>query len=369
MDLLFSAIVTIGMIGGWFYLNRFFDKLFKHYSLKRPVMIKWGIGVMLLAVVVMSFFNPLGTATMVTAYFLVICGIFDLIEVLCRKFLPGKKFTRYIHWGGVPAFFVTAIIVYFGVQAGYDVIPVEYEVVIDKEISGGDIKMVYMSDLHIGVTLNAENIGDYCDEIQELNPDIIVIGGDMFDERTTKAELDIACAEIGQLTSKYGTYFTWGNHEGKVHVVEGGVEENVAYVQEQVVENGIHILKDESILIDNRFYLVGRMDEHAGDDLIEAEALMGELDNEKPIIVLEHKPIDVDNMSALGADMYLSGHTHGGQIFPLGFFETFIYDGVYGREEVGDCTMIVSSGMGTWNTPLRIASVSEYLVIDIKSGQ
>ncbi len=364
MDLLFSTIVTIVLIAGWFYLERFLGKLFCFYSIKKPKVLKWITAIGIVALIVVAFINPLGTVTMVTGYFFAFCIIFDLIEVVCRRYLGNKKITRYIHWGGIPAFILTAAVMIYGVYVGNDVVVTPYEVVVNKELPK-DVKMVYMSDLHIGITINEDNIEQYSKEIEAQNPDIVIIGGDLFDEYTAKEDVEAACKYIGEIESKYGTYYTWGNHEGKVNVVPGGLEANIEYMRAQILDNGMTIIQDEAVLIDDSFYLVGRMDEDAGEKPVEAKELMESLNHDKPIIVLEHKPIDVQHVADLGADLYLSGHTHGGQIFPLGFFESFIYDGVYGREEVDACTMIVSSGMGTWNTPIRVGSISEYLVINI----
>ncbi len=128
------------------------------------------------------------------------------------------------------------------------------------------------------------------------------------------------------------------------------------------------ILEDESVLIEDSFYIVGRSDTEVTDAQMSVEELIKELDHEKPIIMVEHKPIDVESAAKYGADVYLSGHSHGGQIPPIALVENFLFDHVYGLKQVDDCSMIVTGGFGTWNTTIRLEGHSEFVIVNIEGA-
>ncbi len=368
MHIFFISIVMAGILVGSFYLNFFFKRMFTFFSAKKTKLFNVLFLLTIAALLVAVLFNALGTPTAVFGFLLVFCLLFDLIGILYRKWFFDKKIVKYLYFGGIPAFLMTAIVTILGIFNGFHVVMTEYDLNIDKVIPQNGLNIVFIADIHMGVSITADNLAGYCREIESLNPDIVLLGGDIFDERTTTDEVILASKELGGISSTYGTYFVYGNHDGDAHVVSGGEPTDVAFIHETLAENDVIILEDETVLIDDLFYLVGRTDSNVHAQQASAQHLMEGLDKEKPIIVLEHKPIDVENMANWGADLYLSGHTHGGQIPPMGFFESFMYDKVYGLEKVGDCTMIVTSGMGTWNTPIRIGSVSEYVFIQLSQS-
>ncbi len=365
MQVFFISIVAAGILAISLYLYFFSKRLFAFFSKTQPKWFRVVFALATLAMLVAAFVNPLGTATVVFGYFAVFCLLFDAIGLVYRKWFLQNKFIKHLYSGGLPAVFLTAAVVAFGVWNGYNVVMTTYDVPIEKDFTGDALTIAFLADTHVGVTITAENIEEYCHEIESQNPDIVLLGGDLFDERTTAEEIEIASRALGSIASTYGTYFVWGNHEGDAHVVSGGEPTDVAFIHETLEKNGIVLLEDDTVLIDDRFYLVGRLDASLGANMVSAESLLTGLDATKPIVVLEHSPIDFEQMAQLGADLYLCGHTHGGQMPPLGFFESFLYDGIYGEEKQDDCTMIITSGMGTWNTPIRLGSVSEYVIIHL----
>ncbi len=364
----FEILVWVCIVLAAIYLNFFFKRMFAFFSKEKPKVFYIVFIAIIISLIVTAYSNPLGTQTVIAGYFTAICGLFDIVGVIYRKWFKENKIAKYIYSGGLPAFLVTTILMTYGFLNGFNVVMTEYDINIDKEIKGGDVKIVYIADMHMGVSITMDNIEERCQAIEDSNPDIVLLGGDIFDERSTKEEIEEACKSLGEISSTYGTYFVWGNHEGDVEVIHGSMKQNVDFVEDTVEKNGMTIIEDESVLIDDRFYVVGRMDSDVGRNQISAEALMEGLDKKKPIIVLEHKPIDVDKMSELGADLYLCGHTHGGQLPPIGLAEEFMFDHVYGYDKVGNCNMIVTSGLGTWNTPIRIGSPSEFVMIELEGN-
>ena len=115
--------------------------------------------------------------------------------------------------------------------------------------------------------------------------------------------------------------------------------------------------------------MVGRQDKEVK-DRIDAITLTKDLDKNKYIIMLDHQPNDYDNETMSGADLVLSGHTHGGQLIPLGQFGLLLgsNDKIYGMEKRDNTTFIVNSGISDWAIKFKTGTVSEYVVIDVKNN-
>jgi predicted MPP superfamily phosphohydrolase len=127
------------------------------------------------------------------------------------------------------------------------------------------------------------------------------------------------------------------------------------------------VLEDAVVEIANKFILVGRKD--ASDkDRVSVIEITKDLDQNKYIIILDHQPNDYDNEQKANVDLVLSGHTHGGQLIPLGFFGKLLgaNDKVYGMEQRDNTTFIVNSGISDWSIKFKTGTKSEYGVIDIK---
>ena len=129
---------------------------------------------------------------------------------------------------------------------------------------------------------------------------------------------------------------------------------------------GLKFLVDASELIDNRFYIVGR-DDKINENRLSAEDIVKDLDDDKYIIVMDHQPADYDNEAKTKADLVVSGHTHGGQFFPVTHFSFLITinDRFYGHEKREGTDFIVTSGISDWNLMFKTGTQSEYVVIDI----
>lgn len=205
-----------------------------------------------------------------------------------------------------------------------------------------DIRMAYVSDVHLS-TLSKGKLERLVDEVSNKDYDIFVIDGDLIDEFSKDSKTQEVIAKLGTIKTKYGLYYVEGNHD---------LLNNKR--RSYLTDSGFQVLEDESILIDNNFYLLGRR------DLKDKER--GNLNNltytlDKPIILLDHQPNVIKNMDPR-VIIQLSGHTHAGQIWPLGYFLK------YGYYE--DKRLIVSSGVGTWHNPVRTSKYSEIVEVNIK---
>ena len=131
-------------------------------------------------------------------------------------------------------------------------------------------------------------------------------------------------------------------------------------------KNGIRVLTDEVVTLDNAV-IVGRKDKSM--DRQELSELLAGVDESKYIIVMDHQPNDYEKESQTAADLVVSGHTHGGQFFPVTYFGQWfgINDAVYGYERRGNTDFIVTSGISDWEMDFKTGTKPEYVIIDIRS--
>lgn len=134
-------------------------------------------------------------------------------------------------------------------------------------------------------------------------------------------------------------------------------------------KSNIEVLDDKMVLLDDAFYLIGRKDyKLAGDGTNNRKNLNNLLENvdkTKPIILLEHEPINIDKISKSGVDIHLSGHTHGGQFFPMTLITKNKWKNQYGHIKVNNMHSIVTSGVGLYGSNIRTQSDSEICILNV----
>ena len=226
-----------------------------------------------------------------------------------------------------------------------------------------DLKQAYsivqLSDIHIGGLIDKEFILRLVKRVNALNPDIVVITGDLVDIALPYAKE--ALAELKKLDNKYGIYFIVGNHE-YLH----GVDEIIS----EVNSLGIKVLENESVYIGEQnkgFNLVGVYDvmgyrvDHHKPDLTKA---LKDIKN-SPTVLLAHQPKFVEEVK--GVDLMLSGHTHGGQIYPFRLLVKIVQPYLMGLHKHDENLQVyVNKGTGFWGPPMRLGASSEITYITIK---
>jgi len=225
--------------------------------------------------------------------------------------------------------------------------------------------MIQISDSHIGSTFHWREFETYLEEMQKLNPDVLVVTGDFVDDNTSKEEMIKSCEALGRFQAPYGVFYVFGNHDKGYDngIFRGYSGEDLKQEWEM---NNVAVLEDQAVLLDNRFYLIGRQDASVH-DRAEMSSLLERLDDSKYMIVLEHQPTDYKAQEKSGVDLVLSGHTHGGQLFPVTYVGewTGVNCLTYGRKRQGNTEFIVNSGIGDWVIQFKTGCISEYVVIDI----
>ena len=209
-------------------------------------------------------------------------------------------------------------------------------------------------------------LAEKIDEINALKPDAVILGGDIVDESATLEDV-YECFEIfGRLESRCGTFYVYGNHDRQ----EYSVESERAYTERELADAigsfGITVLRDEEVALSEEVTLVGREDRSSEEsDRLTSAELLKDADRSKFIIVADHQPVETAENAAQGADLQVSGHTHAGQIFPLGVLIELSGRLNYGEYKVDGMTAIVSSGTAGWGFPIRTQEHCEYVLIDI----
>lgn len=234
----------------------------------------------------------------------------------------------------------------------------------------GNIRIAQIADSHVGTGFSGKGFGEKLARIQETHPDILVITGDFVDDGTMKEDMVDACAALEGFEAKYGVYFCFGNHDRGYYSNERRGYDGDDLVAE-LEKNGVKVLEDESLLVDDRFYVIGRADAgYGGSSRLSMQDLVAGLDKDKYMIVLDHQPTDYEAEAAAGVDLVLSGHTHGGQIFPLEYIQPLVSenDNVRGHEKRGNTDFIVTDGISDWAVKFKTGCKSEFNIIDI-SGE
>lgn len=302
-----------------------------------------------------------------------------LIALIVKKILKNKVVRERVEKSyavlGLIYFLILSTLSIYGMINARIIHTTSYEVNINKQVNNmKKLKIVMVADLHIGYNIGTKHIKRMVDKINLEKPDLVLIAGDFFDNEYEAIENPSKMARIlSSIKSKYGTYATYGNHDIKERVLMGftfgdhDIKRSDKRMDEFLKNSNIVLLKDEYKLIDDKFYLYGRRDHSKpGDDGIRKQVseITKGLDKSKPIILMEHQPKELKNLSN-NVDLVLSGHTHDGQIFPLNIAMRFIFENSYGIKKFNNMTSIVTSGVGLYGPNMRVFTKAEITAITV----
>lgn len=236
-----------------------------------------------------------------------------------------------------------------------------FDIKINKENLKEPLNIVMVSDIHLGNIIKNNNLKNMVNEINDLNPDLVIIAGDIIDSDITPFLNHNMTVEFSNIKSKYGTFAVLGNHD-----ILTKEEDTIVNL---LKENSVTVLRDESVLINDEFYIIGRDDitvsRYSNKPRATLEDLTKDLDKSKPLIVIDHNPKYIDESLDANIDLQLSGHTHRGQIIPGNLVTNKIFEVDYGYLKNDNLNVVVSSGYGTWGPPIRLGSRSEIVQINL----
>jgi hypothetical protein len=215
---------------------------------------------------------------------------------------------------------------------------------------------VWVSDTHLGQIRNYGFAQHIATMVENLHPDIVFIGGDLYDGEAV--DVDKAIEPFSRISSPYGTFFITGNHEE--------FNDNTKYLH-AVRRAGIRVLYNEMIDLDGLQIIgVDYRDTRKKEAFKAILQKMG-INRHKPSILLKHAPFHLEVAEKEGISLQLSGHTHRGQVFLIRLITSRIYHGYdYGLKWFGSLLVYTSSGAGTWGPPMRLDTKPEIVVIEFK---
>ena len=307
-------------------------------------------------------------------FMIVLAGFFALTDLAVRVFFKCRKaeITLKIRdCAGYVAIGLTVLYFVIGYFFAHHVFETDYTIVSDQVKE--PMRIVLIADAHMGTTFGEHGWYEHLERINAADPDVVVIAGDLVDDQTKYEEMRICCSALSGVRSKYGVYFAFGNHDKGYAGSRRGYDGLM--LQSALEEYGVRVLEDQSVMLRDDVALIGRADASVGranggyedGGREEMEALLAKIDPAVYTVVLDHQPSDYAAEAAAGADLVLSGHTHGGQLFPINRIGELIgaNDRTYGHEKRGNTDFIVTSGIGAWEIPFKTGCKSEFVVIDL----
>lgn len=312
-------------------------------------------------------------------YVFITVVILDIIRLILYKtkiINRGKNKKLFIITGAICIVIILSLSIY-GVVNARIIHTTKYEITIPKKVDNmNELNVVMVSDLHMGSNIGCFQINNMVQKINEQNPDLVVIAGDIFNNDYDLLDDPPRLIKIlKSIKSKYGVYAVYGNHDVEEKLLAGfnfGHKKSVANekMNKFLKDANIQILQDELVLIDNSIYLFGRVDYFKlGENITKRKTpseITKNLDKEKPIIVIDHEPRELEELSKAGVDLDLSGHTHNGQLFPGNIYVKFVWENPYGYLKKNNMHSIVSSGVGLYGPNMRVFTKSEITSIKIK---
>lgn len=365
------VVLFIAFIGGIFYLIgrlRKFQWMRKAAGGKKKLEILLGAVIVIIPAAIVWVAWGQMNAIICILHLIVFWAVSDGIFALVKK-SQKKEFKRY--YAGITAIVFTIVYLAAGWYGAHHVWEKNYTIETDKAV--GNFRVVLLSDSHTGTTFHGDGFSEHMKEIGKQNPDVVLVAGDFVDDDTTKEDMIRCCQALGEMKTTYGVYYVFGNHDKGYYP-----SDYRGYTGDDLIaeleKNGVTVLQDQNVLIDNRVYIIGRQDRsedvERGKGRADMATLTQDLDDSKFSIVMDHQPADYEAQAASGVDLVVSGHTHGGQLFPLMNIENLTGlggdDKVYGYEKRGNTNFIVTSGISDWAIKFKTGCRSEYVLIDIQ---
>ena len=313
-------------------------------------------------------------------YSLLYVVLFDLLRLIAKhtKLKNTLLFSRgsVISIGSVVVACAVATCLY-GIFNARNIKVNEYSVTVNKSCgSDKHLKAVLVADLHMGYAIGVDHITNMVEKINQQDADIVIIAGDIFDNSYDGMDDPEGIkAQLKSIKSKYGVYAVYGNHDIDEKILMGftfdwgGKQLHSEKMTNFMKECNIKLINDESVLINDEFYLVGRRDtdKPGTEDGTRAEIseLTKDLDKTKPIFVLSHEPDELQKTADAGADIDFSGQTHDGQLFPGNLTIGLFWENPCGMIKKDNMYSIVTSGVGVYGTFMRVGTDAEICSVDI----
>lgn len=275
-----------------------------------------------------------------------------LLYLLLRRFMPQKPMSH-----GLRLFAPLFVAGLFALawHNAYTPVVRHAEITINKKLDK-PLRIGMASDMHIGSLFGAKQLDELAAIMNREKVDIILLPGDLMDDNVDAYRAENMQPSLEKLRAPLGVYATMGNHDLFGHERE---------IREEVSKADIRVLANESLVVDKRLLVVGRNDDRDKNRPSTAQ-LLAKQNTDLPVLLMDHRPTEVEIHSQLPVDVQVSGHVHNGQVAPANLIVRFLNRIHYGYEAIGNGHFFVTSGYGFWGVPLRLGSQSEVWIIDVK---
>lgn len=292
----------------------------------------------------------IGTGWLIfTLYMVLFLLAFDLLK-LCR--VP-------FNYGFILSLIFTVVLLGYGYYNYRHPKTNIINIALDKPLADDakPVKIVAVSDLHLGNGTGKTALKRYVKMINEQNPDLILIAGDLIDNSVVPLYTENMMEELSELKAPLGIYMVPGNHE-----YISGIKASARFIQ----DTPIQLLRDSVVTLPNGMQLIGR-DDRSNTARRSLQELMAGIDKSNPILLLDHQPYKLTESEAAGVDLQFSGHTHRGQVWPMNWVTDHINEQSHGYRQWGNSHIYVSSGLSLWGPPFRIGTESDMAVFHLST--
>ncbi len=321
------------------------------------------------AVAAMLCLDIWSMSAMLLGHLALCIALFDGIFLLAKWLRPQwRQPISRIHKSHLLPILLFLLVIWYGGQNISLVYRTDYTITTEKPIREEGYRIAFLSDIHYGTVQDPAVLQESIAKINAQQPDIVILGGDIVEEGTSLEEMQEVFYHLGCLDAPLGIYFVYGNHDRQAEGKERTYTDQE--LTAAIEDNGIIILEDETLLVGGELLLIGRAD--ADWDGSAPRKELGELiqpgQEELFLVTLDHQPLEAEENASFGVDLMLSGHTHAGQIFPVGYLTEWMGGLNYGLYQTGSCRSIVSSGFAGWGYGIRTQGQCEYVIVDICSA-
>ncbi len=234
--------------------------------------------------------------------------------------------------------------------------------VFKKHPAPDTLRIALITDIHLGTIIQNSFLEKIVERVNREKPDLILLGGDIIDEDINSVIEGKMGSILHRFQTPLGVYAITGNHEY--------ISREVKMAEKYLRDAGIIMLRDSTIIIDNKILLAGREDRASrvfkGYIRKSIPALIHPYKTENYLsILLDHQPFHLEEAEQAGFDLQLSGHTHHGQMFPFQFITNRVYEKSWGYYRKGKTHYYISCGVGTWGPRIRLGNHPEIVIIDV----
>lgn len=278
-------------------------------------------------------------------YYALFSLIYDLAYFITLQF-KSKKYSNFLnrlYHKGITVIIICLMISIYGYYNLHHPIIKEYQVTLENLKKPTSIGLI--TDLHLGIIKEKDYLPHLVKEVNSLNLDTLVLAGDIFDEYTTNTEKELFYHSLDNIKTKYGIYYTEGNHD----LLNDETRKNYS-------NHHVTILEDQVVLINQNYNLIGRLD-YRNKDRKSIISLIKETNPNYPVVLVDHQPKDMNYNYPM---LQLSGHTHKGQVYPGNFFLPYGYYNYNGHQT------IISAGYGAWAFPIRTSGHGELIKVTLQ---